>query len=94
MYGYLRGMFAIAIFNWRESSEGQPPRLVLPHDPLGIKPMHIVQRETNPASVVFVRELRGLLASGLVPRAINRHALAEYLATSLVWQARIVSYGP
>src|SRR5438477_6797666 len=34
----LRGMFAVAIFDWRHGGREQPPDLVLVRDPMGIKP--------------------------------------------------------
>ena len=37
----LRGMFALAIFDWRECSPGASPVMVLARGPLGIKPLYV-----------------------------------------------------
>ena len=79
----LRGMFALAIFDWRESREDEPPTLVLARDSFGIKPLYISEIE---GSILFASEIRSLLASGLVGREINRDALADYLSHGFVLQ--------
>lgn len=79
----LRGMYALAIFDWRKSTENQPPTLILVRDPFGIKPLYITKVEE---SILFASEIRALLASGLVERQINRSALTDYLSHGFVLQ--------
>lgn len=64
------GMFAFAIHD-KNSDE-----LVLVRDRLGIKPLYIAQLGQH---VVFSSEVRAILASGLIPRKLNRSALVDYL---------------
>jgi len=64
------GMFAFAI--WDKAEE----KLVLVRDRLGIKPLYFAQVNQQ---LIFGSELRSLLASDLVPRKLNQHALREYL---------------
>ena len=73
----LRGMFALAIFDWRGSRAGGEPELLLARDPYGIKPLYI-SRPTS-SSVVFASEIRSLLASGLVARACDVGSLEAFL---------------
>lgn len=89
----LRGMFAVALFDWRQSAPGGLPKLVLARSPLGIKPLYIAHPDGNPQSVVFSSELRALLASGLVPREVNREHLANYLAHGFVMQPQTLIRG-
>jgi len=65
------GMFAIA---WWSAEERQ---LVIVRDRLGIKPVYWHQTESG--TLVFASEMRTMLASGLVPRRLNREALADQL---------------
>jgi len=58
----LRGMFAIAI--WDRNLR----RLVLARDRIGIKPLYIAQTRDY---WLFASEAKAILASGLVPRAID-----------------------
>jgi asparagine synthase (glutamine-hydrolysing) len=81
----LRGMYALAIFDWRESLEDEPPALILVRDPFGIKPLYVAKSEN---SILFASEIRALLASGLVERQINREALADYLSHGFILQPR------
>jgi asparagine synthase (glutamine-hydrolysing) len=90
---HLRGMFAIALFDWRDRGKEAPPKLVLVRGHFGIKPFYIAQCQGNPNSVIFSSEIRAMLASRLVPRNVNREALAEYLATGFVWQPRTIIDG-
>lgn len=84
----LRGMYAVAIFDWREAGLDQPPSLLLARDPLGIKPLYVAEPSHLPGTLVFSSEIRSLLASGLVERQVCREGLADYLATGRVWQPR------
>lgn len=86
---HLRGMYAFAIFDFRARGVDAPPTLVLGRDPLGIKPLFLV-RTGGEDAVVFASELKGLLASGLVERAIDREGLASYLAHGFVVPPRTI----
>jgi asparagine synthase (glutamine-hydrolysing) len=71
----LRGMFAFAL--WDERRE----RLLLARDPLGVKPLFWT---LGAGHLVFGSELGAVLASGLVPRALDVDALAELLCWEYV----------
>lgn len=86
----LRGMYAIAIFDWRRSTKMQPPTLLVARGPLGIKPLYVASVIREPRSVIFASEIRALLASGLVSAQIDHKAVAEYLATGFIWQPRTI----
>ncbi len=89
----LRGMFALAILDWRETSPGGVPALLLARDPLGIKPLYVARPDGDSGPVVFASEIRSLLASGLVARTIDRDALTDYLAVWFVLQPRSILSG-
>jgi len=82
----LRGMYAVALFDWRQSAPGGLPVMVLARGPLGIKHLYIAHPNGDPRQVVFSSEIRALLASGLVPVEVNRDGLASYLAHGFVLQ--------
>ncbi|MHA7871269.1 MAG: asparagine synthetase B family protein, partial [Hyphococcus sp.] len=67
----LRGMFAFAFW------EPDGRRLTLARDRLGERPLFYA--ETNDGYLVFASELGALLASGLIARQLNTHAVADYL---------------
>jgi asparagine synthase (glutamine-hydrolysing) len=67
----LRGMFAFAVWDARRS------RLVIARDHLGIKPLYY---SCNDHCFACASEVRALVQSGLVSSAIDRRALAGYLA--------------
>ena len=67
---WLRGMYAIAIFDPGER------RLVLSRDPFGIKPLYYVQSEQG---FVFASEARALLAAGFGNRKLNERTISELL---------------
>jgi len=67
----LRGMFAFAL--WDPSAR----ELLLCRDRLGVKPLYYA--EVGP-DFVFASELRGLLASGLVPPRLDRDGVDGFLA--------------
>lgn len=65
-----KGMFAFALWD-RERKES-----FIARDRLGIKPLYLFQGEGR---LLFASELRALLATGLVPRKLDRDALGDYL---------------
>ena len=69
------GMFAFAI--WDKKKE----ELFIARDRLGIKPLYYYQKDNV---FLFASEVRALLATGLVPRKINQHALADYFTYQTV----------
>ncbi len=66
----LRGMYAIAIHDAATAT------LTLSRDPFGIKPLYIAE---TAAGTLFASEPQALLASGLIPRAINTIKCNELL---------------
>ncbi len=66
----LRGMFAFAIWDSRQR------RLLLARDRLGIKPLYY---SVTPDRIMFGSEIKTLLASGLLPRRIDAHAVRIFL---------------
>lgn len=94
----LRGMFALAIVDWRDSRAGNPPRLVLGRDRFGIKPLYFT--ETSEGMVAFASEIKGLLALGCVAPEIDPDGLASFLAhgfvvqpSSIIRQVRMLEAG-
>jgi asparagine synthase (glutamine-hydrolysing) len=75
----LRGMFAFAIADQR--TRHAVPRLLLARDHLGIKPVYVWQ---SSAALVFASELKALMASGLIERAVDPAGLVGYLLTGSV----------
>lgn len=71
VFGKLRGMFALAIYD----RPGQ--RLVLARDSAGIKPLYWYR---DGDVVVFASEVRALLASDLVPRHLSAEGLEGFMA--------------
>ena len=65
---HFRGMFAILIW------DKQKQELFGARDRLGIKPLYYAEKD---ASLLFGSEIKTLLASGLVEKTINRHALVQ-----------------
>jgi asparagine synthase (glutamine-hydrolysing) len=88
----LRGMFALALLDWRRSHIDEPPKLLLARDALGIKPLYVAS-VAGGRGIVFASELRGLLASGLVPREVDRRGLVDYLSHGFVLQPRTMISG-
>src|SRR5689334_12603351 len=74
----VRGMYALAILDWRESSPDGPPRVIFARDPFGIKPLYFCRPEGPSGPLVFASELRTLIASSLVKPEIDREGLIDY----------------
>ncbi len=89
----LRGMYALAIFDWRQTSSEGVPTLVLARGPLGIKPLYIYHPHGDPRQVIFSSEVRAQLASGLVRPDVSSEALAGYLAHGFVMQSDTIISG-
>ncbi|MGH9383993.1 MAG: asparagine synthase (glutamine-hydrolyzing) [Vicinamibacterales bacterium] len=80
----LQGMFAFAIW------DGRSHRLFAARDRFGIKPLYLYRTH---GGVLFASEIRALLASGLVPKALDHAALAQYLAHQTVPPPRTLVEG-
>lgn len=89
----LRGMFALALFDWRDTAPDGCPDLILARDPFGIKPLYVAEGSGSEGSLVFASELRALLASDRVPRRVAPEALADYLQRGFVVQPRTMIDG-
>lgn len=90
---HIRGMFALAILDWRESTPGGRPALVLARDHFGIKPLYVTWPQGPDGPLVFASEIRSLLASGLVPKGIDMEGLQDYLAIGFVLQPKTIIVG-
>jgi asparagine synthase (glutamine-hydrolysing) len=66
---YFKGMFAFAIWD-REQKE-----LFIARDRLGVKPLYY---HIDDKHLIFASEVRAILASGLVRKKLDKHALTEY----------------
>lgn len=75
VFNKLRGMFALGIW---DAKRGE---LVVARDRFGIKPLYY---HASKSVFIFASELRGLLATGLVPRKLSREGLDSYLANGSV----------
>ncbi|MBK7940764.1 MAG: asparagine synthase (glutamine-hydrolyzing) [Flavobacteriales bacterium] len=80
----LQGMFAFA---WWDRTER---RLLLARDRLGIKPLYVHE---SGGRLAFASELRALLASGLVPRALDPDGLVDHLRYQTVHAPRTLVAG-
>jgi asparagine synthase (glutamine-hydrolysing) len=87
----LRGMYALALFDWRQTAPGASPEVVLARDPFGIKPLYVAQLENN--GIIFASEIRALLASGLVQKQLDQEGVADYLSHGFVMQPRTIIDG-
>ena len=79
----LRGMFALAIYDKRRGPGKE--RLLLARDHLGIKPLLYARVDGH---FVFASELKALVASGLVERAVDPEALRVLLTFGSIYQPR------
>ena len=72
----LNGMFHFAVWDNRERA------LTIARDHVGIKPLYYFYQpatESGPGSLIFASEVKALLASGLVERALDPEALNQFL---------------
>ncbi|HEX8847644.1 MAG TPA: asparagine synthase (glutamine-hydrolyzing) [Pyrinomonadaceae bacterium] len=73
---HLNGMFAFALWDTRKR------QLTLARDRLGIKPLYYAQvpgENGAPPSFIFASEVKAILATGLVERAIDPESLNQFL---------------
>ena len=89
----LRGMYAVALFDWRETNPGENPTLILVRGPLGIKPLYVSEPWGAERGIIFASEIKSLLASGCVPREVDREGLANYLGGGFLMQPRTIISG-
>ena len=89
----LRGMFAFAIFDWRNTSAGGLPVLTLVRGPLGIKPLYVATPDDDSQAVAFSSEVRGLLAGEVVARRVDPEGLADFLSCGFILQPRTIISG-
>jgi asparagine synthase (glutamine-hydrolysing) len=68
---YLKGMFAFAIWDTVDQS------MFIARDRMGVKPVYYF---LNEKVFLFASEIRGLLASGIVPKKVNIAAIQEFLS--------------
>lgn len=68
---HFRGMFAFAIW------DRQQRELVLARDRMGVKPLYYYRDNHR---ILFASELRGILATGLVPPKVSRESLVEFFS--------------
>jgi asparagine synthase (glutamine-hydrolysing) len=80
----LRGMYAFAVWDARRGS------LSLVRDRFGMKPLYYFE---GAGCLLFASEIRALLASGLVPRRLDRTAMWEYLGYQAVPAPRTIVDG-
>jgi asparagine synthase (glutamine-hydrolysing) len=72
----LNGMFAFAVWDQKERT------LTLARDHVGIKPLyyaHQPARNGRAGSFIFASEIKAILATGLVPRALAAESLHQFL---------------
>ena len=81
---HILGMFAIAIYDKRKGPGKE--KLVLARDPFGIKPLLFAPLPGG--ALVFASELKALLASGKISKAIDPVALRDLLTVGSVYQPR------
>ena len=75
-------MFALAL--WDSTQK----RLILVRDRMGVKPLFWTQPEAN---TILSREIKGILASGMVSKKIDLQAHHDYLGLNYVPGPRTMS---
>jgi len=73
--GHLRGMYAIALHDRRQGSDGGG-RVLLARDPFGIKPLYYAETDQG---LAFASEIQALVAAGLVEPNLRASARDELL---------------
>ena len=68
---YFRGMFAFAIWDKEEKV------IFMARDRIGVKPLYYYFEDDK---LIFASEVRAILATGLVSRKLNHHALLDYFS--------------
>jgi asparagine synthase (glutamine-hydrolysing) len=86
----LRGMYALAVCDFRGRPAGATPRLLLARDVFGMKPLHVTGDERG---LGFASELKALVAARLAPVDVDRDALTDYLIFGFVPQPRTMLAG-
>ncbi len=90
---HLRGMYAIALFDWRRSHLYGCPELLLARDPLGIKPLYLASTGPGGNGCVFASEMRSLIASRLVAPRVDQQSLQDFLGFGFIVQPRTILSG-
>ena len=72
----LRGMFSFAIVEMPQGRAGQPARVFIARDRLGIKPLYYT---ISDGQFLFASEVRALLASNCVPARLSDEAVTAFL---------------
>ncbi|MBI3590062.1 MAG: asparagine synthase (glutamine-hydrolyzing) [Candidatus Melainabacteria bacterium] len=70
----LRGMFAFAIYDSRETQGGN--RLILARDRLGIKPLYYYLDDEK---LIFASEVKAIVKNNLVSKSVNEEAMVKFL---------------
>lgn len=78
---YMRGMFALAVYDCRPGRGKE--RLLLARDQFGVKPLYYYQ---DGKRLIFASEMKALLSSSLVPRVFNRSVLPILLVKGSIPQ--------
>ncbi len=86
-YDRMRGMYAVALFDWRQTAPHGLPVMVLARGPLGIKPLYVAHPDNDPRQVIFSSEIRAILASGMVRGDVCTESLSGYLEHGFVLQS-------
>jgi asparagine synthase (glutamine-hydrolysing) len=82
----LRGMFAIAMIDFRNAGSDAPPTVTLARDPFGMKPLYVVHTDGAQPVFAFASEQRALVAGGVVDGAIRAEAVSLFLRHGFVPQ--------
>ncbi|MBK7864645.1 MAG: asparagine synthase (glutamine-hydrolyzing) [Archangiaceae bacterium] len=89
----LRGMFALAICDFRQRGLSGPPTVLLARDPFGIKPLYLVRPRGDDGPTFFSSELRPLVRAGLVEPIVDSAGLRDYFSFGFVLQPRTILAG-
>jgi asparagine synthase (glutamine-hydrolysing) len=87
----MRGMFAIAICDFRPGSE----RVLLARDPFGMKPLYITRAKDADGheQLAFASEAQALLAGGVVDGVVSATAISTFLHRGYVPQDQCTYHG-